>query len=250
MDNKIIALVFIVLLIMSCAQDKNTEFSTKTLTENDLEVCTDTPCPEITINYVKALGVNAEKINSKIEQFIIAAIEFGEDEKTIAKTINEAATNFARGYHNDKVEFPDMAGPYVAEISVRELFRSNNHISFEQRAYLFTGGAHGYEATSFLNIDPETGSELGSRELFMDKENFMTFAEEKFREQQNIREDQSINESGFWFENDTFYLPNTVGFTQNNLIFVYNQYDIASYADGPIELKIAKEEAMPFLTKR
>ena len=80
------------------------------------------------------------------------------------------------------------------------------------------------------------------------RDRFTAFAEKKFRSEQNIAKDQSINENGFWFENDTFYLPESVGFTQDSLIFVYNQYDIASYADGPIELKIAMKEAEPFLS--
>ena len=252
MDNKIITLILIGLLTISCDQNKNIEFNAESLTENDLEVCANRQCPEITINYVKAQGSGniVEKINGKIEHFIIASIEFGEDERIIARTISEAATDFAEGYHADKTEFPDMAGPYVAEISVRELYRSNKHISFEQRQYLYTGGAHGYGTISFLNIDPETGNELGFPELFKDQEKFMAFAEEKFRKQEKIGPDQSINASGFWFQDDAFYLPNNVGFTQDSLIFIYNQYDIASYADGPIELKIALNEAMAYLKKR
>lgn len=249
MYKKIITLGLIGLLVVACNQEKNIEISSESLTENDLEICQNAKCPEITINYLRVQGDSeaAEKINDKINSFVISALALGEDENIAAKTINEAATNFIESYNADKSRFPDLAADYFAEISVTELYNSPNHICLEMRQYLYTGGAHGYGTTSFININPETGNELTDDELFKNRKDFTAFAEKKFREQQKISDDESINAPGFWFEDDNFYLPESVGFTQDTLIFVYNQYDIASYADGPIELKIALEEAKPFL---
>src|SRR5690554_7689018 len=119
-----------------------------------------------------------------------------------------------------------MAADYFAEVSISEIYNTPELICFEMRQYLYTGGAHGYGTTTFLNIDPETGNEVSIDNIVNDKKKFIAFAESKFRSQQNIDKDQSINEVGFWFEDDTFYLPETVGFTTDSLIFVYNQYDI------------------------
>jgi hypothetical protein len=235
---------------VGCNQEKNIEFSSESFTEKELSICKDSKCPEVTINYVEVFGDDdvSEKINNKIKKFIFASLLMVEDTIPTAKTIQEAATGFIEAYKSDKAQFPDMAGEYFAEISVNEIYNSKEHLCFEMRQYLFTGGAHGYGTTSFLNIDPKTGEELTSEELFKNNEKFTAFAEKKFRAQQKIGNDQSINVNGFWFENDEFYLPESVGFTQDSLIFVYNQYDIASYADGPIELKIAMKEAEPFLS--
>jgi len=249
MYTKIITLVLLGLLFAACNQERNIEIDSESLTENDLEICQNTKCPEITINFlsVQGDGVVSKKINSKIRNFIISSLEVGEDENERANTINEAATNFIESYNDDKSRFPDMAADYFAEISVTELYISARHICFEMRQYLYTGGAHGYGTTSFINIDPKTGNQLTDDDLFKNKKDFIAFAEQKFREQQKIDENQSINASGFWFEDDNFYLPESVGFTHDTLIFVYNQYDIASYAEGPIELKISLNEAEPFL---
>tara|TARA_R110000851_G_scaffold333364_1_gene512514 strand:- start:247042 stop:247800 length:759 start_codon:yes stop_codon:yes gene_type:complete len=250
MNNKITVAAIIVLISMGCNQEKNIEISSQSFTERELAICKDSKCPEVTINYVEVFGDDeiSEKINTKIRNFIFSSLLMGEDTIPTAKSIEEAAINFIETYNADKAQFPDMAGEYFAEISVNEIFSSEEHLCFELRQYLFTGGAHGYGTTSFLNIDPKTGEELTSKELFKNSKEFTAFAEKKFRSEQNIAKDQSINENGFWFENDTFYLPESVGFTQDSLIFVYNQYDIASYADGPIELKIAMKEAEPFLS--
>ena len=249
MYKKFITIGLIGLLAVACNQERNIKIGAESLTENDLDICQNAKCPEITINYLRVQGNSeaAEKINEKIDSFIISTLTLGEDENIVAKTINEAASNFVKSYNADKSRFPDMAADYFAEITVTELYNSPNQICLEMRQYLYTGGAHGYGTTSFINVNPETGDELSDNELFKNKEDFTAFAEKKFREQQKISQDQSINEPGFWFEDDRFYLPESVGFTQDTLIFVYNQYDIASYADGPIELKIALKEARPFL---
>ncbi len=250
MNNKFTAVAFIALISVGCNQEKNIETSSESFTEKELQICENSTCPEITINYVEIFGDDnvSEKINKKIKKFIYRSLLMGEDTIPTAKSIQEAATGFIEAYRADKAQFPDMAGEYFAEISVTEIFNSKEHLCFEMRQYLFTGGAHGYGTTSFLNIDPKTGEELTSKELFKNNKDFITFAEKKFREQQKIAKDQSINENGFWFENDEFYLPESIGFTRDSLIFVYNQYDIASYADGPIELKIDIKEAEPFLS--
>ena len=249
MNNKIVAIFLIGFLSVACEKERKMVINGGNLTENDLDICKNANCPEITINYLKVLGDDevAKKINKKINDFITSSLASGEDEKSEAKTIKEAATNFVKSYNADRSRFPDMAADYFAEISINEIYNSPSHICLELRQYLYTGGAHGYGTASFINFDPKTGNELTADELFKNKKDFTVFAEKKFRQQQKIGPDQSINDPGFWFENNVFHLPNSVGFTQDSLIFVYNQYDIASYADGPIELKIALNEAEPFL---
>jgi len=249
MNNKITVAALIAFLSVGCNQERNIEISSESFTEKELEMCENSNCPEVTINYVEVFGDAevSEKINKKIKNFIFSSLLMGEDTIPTAKTIQEAAGGFIKAYNADKLQFPDMAGEYFAEISVNEIYSSKELMCLEMRQYLFTGGAHGYGTTSFLNIDPQTGEELSQKELFTDHKEFIAFAEKKFRSQQQIADGHSINETKFWFENDEFSLPESVGFTKDSLIFIYNQYDIASYADGPIELKIAMKEAEPFL---
>ncbi|QQX77743.1 MULTISPECIES: DUF3298 and DUF4163 domain-containing protein [Aequorivita] len=250
MNYKITVVALIALLGVGCNQEKNIETASESFTEKDLKMCENSKCPEVTINYVALFGDPeiSEKINKKIKNFIFSSLLMGEDTIPTAKTIQEAATGFIEAYQADKAQFPDMAGEYFAEISVNEIYSSKELLCLEMRQYLFTGGAHGYGTTSFMNINPQTGEELSQKELFTDHKKFIAFAEKKFRSQQKITAEQAINDTKFWFENGEFYLPESVGFTQDSLIFIYNQYDIASYADGPIELKIAMKEAKPFLS--
>lgn len=249
MRNTIILFFLLGLAVTACDKERKVEVEAESLTENDLDICRERICPEITLNYIHVFGDAqiAESINKKIDSFIINSLSFKEDAVSSAKTIKEAATEFVTVYFEDRAQFPDMAGEYFAEISVNEIYNAPHHLCLELRQYLYTGGAHGYGTTSFLNLDPTTGEELSFDQLFKNRDEFVAFAEKKFRAQQKIASDESINNTGFWFEDEKFYLPPAAGFTPDSLIFIYNQYDIASYAEGPIELKISREEAKPFL---
>ncbi len=244
--------IFILLLFLSltgCKDEVPLLFSAESFTEETFDICKTVSCPEITINYIKALGDKSisEKINSEIISYIIAALNIGEDSIPKAKTINDAASNFIKVARLHAADFPDMSAEYFAEINVSELYYSTELVSIEMHQYFYTGGAHGSGNTFFLNIDPRTGNEVPTEALFKNSIDFSAFAENKFREANKISSDESINSTGFWFEDDSFYLPNSIGLTETSLILIYNQYEIASYAEGPVELKIPLKEVKEHL---
>ncbi|RMA66153.1 DUF3298 and DUF4163 domain-containing protein [Ulvibacter antarcticus] len=249
MNNKIALLLVLIITLHGCKRNSFVVFSSENFTENALESCKTIGCPEITINYlsVSSEGEVSEKINAKINKFIIEALNIGDDSIAHAATISEAATDFIKTYRLHSAEFPDMATDYFAEITVSEMFHTSDLISLSFRKYLYTGGAHGYEKLSFLNIDPQTGEEIPSEEIIKDINRFTQFAEERFREKFGIAKNENINSNGFSFENDQFHLPESIGVSKSALLLLYNQYDIASYADGPIELKIPLKDVEPFL---
>ena len=52
------------------------------------------------------------------------------------------------------------------------------------------------------------------------------------------------------FEKEKFYLPNNIGFTKKGIALCYNQYEVASYADGPIVLTLPFNEVKKYLSTR
>jgi hypothetical protein len=244
--------IFILLLFLkltACKDEVPLSFSSESFTEETFDICKTVSCPEITINYIKAAGDKSTsgKINSEIIGYIIAALNIGEDSIPKAKTIKEAASDFIKVARLNAADFPDMSVEYFAEINISELYYSIELVSIEMHKYLYTGGAHGSGNTFFLNVDPQNGNEIPSEALFKNSIDFKVFAEHKFRDAHKISSDESINSTGFSFENDRFYLPNSIGFSETDLIILYNQYEIASYADGPVELKIPLEKVKEYL---
>lgn len=249
MNNKILPFFLLFSVLTGCKKEIPLIFSSETFTEESLDICRNVACPEITINYVEAIGTTevSERINKRIQKFIIESLNFDE-EASKAKNFTEASEVFIKTYRLHSAEFPDMAAEYFAQINVSENYSSETLISIELKNYLYTGGAHGYGSTTFLNIDPQTGDTFPSEAIIKNIDDFTNFAEKKFKEENSIPQNDPVNSTGFWFEDDTFYLPETLGFTRDSIILLYNQYDIASYAAGPIEVKISLEDAKDFLT--
>jgi len=237
-------------LLVACKKEQPLSITAQNFTEKELSIC-DTGCPEITVNYVQIVGEEerATRINSVVEEFIIDALYLGEETSApSATTIAEAGTQFVETYRTHTAEFPDMELEYFVEINIRETYNSPQLLSLEMHQYLFTGGAHGYGATFFENFDAQSGEPLIQDALFRDKTAFLKLAEKEFRKAFEIPENESINATGFWFENDRFYLPESIGFSGSNLVMIYNQYDIASYAAGPIELEIPLKDVESYLS--
>ncbi|MBO6760471.1 MAG: DUF3298 domain-containing protein [Roseivirga sp.] len=49
---------------------------------------------------------------------------------------------------------------------------------------------------------------------------------------------ESLEERGYWFENDRFELTENFAIINKSLIFYFNPYEIAPYAMGPTELEL------------
>jgi len=244
---RIIFLLFFVSI--SCKKEEAILLTFESFSEEYKGNCTSDDCANVTIDYIKLLGEKEviDKINFTIGNSIIYFLNSTSEKRIKATTVSEAANMFIKGYENDKKEFPELS-PYEAEISISKSLITSKIISVKTEHYTFTGGAHGNSSTSFLNFDPLTGTLITTRSLLKNKKEFTDFVEVIFRKEKNIAENESINSTGFWFENDTFRLPETIGFSDKNVIFIYNQYEIASYADGAIELIIPLEKARPYLT--
>lgn len=241
MKNRIPLLLFLLLLI-GCKNDDKLTFENISIHENPCDTC-----PLTTIEIPKALG-NAkitEAINNALREEVISLLTF--DDELEANTIQTAITAFNNGFKELKNRYPDEVAQWEAQIDGNVTYEDKNIITVRLRAHLFTGGAHGFNSTSFLNFNKRKGIELESWQLFEDKERFEHFAELKFRIQEDIPQGKPINSTGFMFNDNTFSLPDNIGFTQEGLQLFYEQYEVASYADGPIILNLPFNEVKNYL---
>lgn len=226
--------------VLSCSDQNLVEWEQQSLTEEALEICGTSSCPEMTVNYLLAKGNSdtAQRINSLVETFIIQTFDMKGEGESKAQDVQEALYGFAMAQQEFKTAFPDAssADNYEGQVDVTLYGSTDEVLSLELRRYLFTGGAHGYGGTEFANFNPADGRSLELTDLVSDMTGFLETAEVIFRQAHGIEEGQSLNDGGFWFDQDRFRLPESVGVSEEGLLFVYNPYDIASYADGTIEL--------------
>lgn len=236
--------LILVLFFLSCEKDTKITFEPLSLTK---ETCNECPLIEVTIP--KAVGKNKidQVINTALREEVISILKFDDDMEVT--TIEDAIASFESENKKLKEKFPEETTRWEATLVGEVTYEDKYILTISLNSYLFTGGAHGYSTIRFLNFDKTKAKELEQSELFKDKDSFTEFAETNFRSQEDIPNNALINSTGFMFENDAFYLPENIGYTKEGLQLFYEQYEIASYADGPIILTLPYPEVQKYLAR-
>jgi hypothetical protein len=179
-----------------------------------------------------------EKIQGDLRNMINRMIE-GEE----GKTIEQKGQDFISDFKNFQTEMPDNELGWSSSTEVSVLVYSDSLLSLQVESDVFTGGAHGSHLVRFINIDPATG-----RPYLLDsflRPGYIEFlgevGEEEFRKERELDPGVSLEEAGFSFPENQFFLNGNYGFRKEGIVFFYNGYEVASYADGPTEIIIPYE---------
>jgi len=197
----------------------------------------------IKIPWAMEKDTRSNLLNSHIKNHIIKLVDYQDDKN--ATSLENLAKIFIEDYEATAKEFPEYNIPWEAFVEGKVTYISEKVVSIRFNLSLFTGGAHGYTSDSFLNFDPESGRLLSNNDLF--SEDFKEYVEAKFREKNEIPENETINSTGFFFEDDKFHLPQNIGFHSNKIILIYNAYEIASYSEGNIQMEFKIDETKKFI---
>jgi len=184
----------------------------------------------------------ALKINKSIELAIAKNVAFFV-ENTDGLTLNDAISQIERRYISFKNDFQDDALPWEVNINSEVVFQSSNMITIAVDSYAFSGGAHGNSTITLLNFDPNTGNLYQQDNLFNSTKDFIQLVESAFKSEIKSK---NKNEEDYFFGQD-FKLPENVGFSDEGVIFLYNTYELASYAQGITEFTIPYSEISKYL---
>lgn len=233
---------FLLLVNIGCDKDHKLTFERLQIDNRKCQ-----GCPKIEIDIPHALDDTplARSINTALREEIIYILKF--EEQVDASTIEQAMASFTQSYQELQDRFPDETIGWEAAIEGTVTYEDERLLTLKLDSYNFTGGAHGYGSTLFLNFDKKKAAELENHLLFKNLEGFQQLAEEKFRRQERIPQGTSINSTGFMFNGDSFHLSENIGYTEKGLQLVYNQYEVASFADGPIVLTLPYKDIAGFM---
>ncbi len=115
-------------------------------------------------------------------------------------------------------------------------------VQLQTSGWTYTGGAHGNGATNTYIFEKKTGKELKLEDFFSNKKEITSIGENYFRKLYELGTDANLNDAGFWFEDGVFYLNNNFSIVGENIVFLYNSYEIAPYSGGQTVLEIPIEE--------
>lgn len=239
------SLFVLFLLLFGCNNEDKLTFESYQV---ETEACDN--CVKVIINLPKALDKSklAQTVNTALVEEVISLLHF--DDESEVSDIDTAIESYKLGFKKLQEKYEDETTPWEAKIYSEITFENTEILTISVDAFIFTGGAHGYTSKRFLNFDKKKGTELDNLDLFKNTKDFRDFVEKIFREKESIPKDKSINYTGFMFEQDSFYLPENIGFTEKGLKLLYNPYEVASYADGTIELVLPHSDVKKYLAKK
>ena len=200
----------------------------------------------ININIPNAEGTTnlSKAINSTVENFIVNAISFNED-TIINISLNDAIKKFDSIYIAFKDDFEENSLIWEALIDGEVTYQSPEITCIAINSYLNTGGAHGNMNISFLNFNSQTGKNLQLEDYIKNHKDFLKLAETYF----NLEIEEESNKDSFndYFFGDSFHLPENIGFSDEGIILLYNNYEIAPYSEGITEFTIPFEEVLKYI---
>lgn len=230
------SLIFLIMIAFSaCKKDVQLAFD-----QAKIEQSTNT---NIEINYPKAEGTPeiAKAINKEIELFIVSELNMTETDNALL-TLPKVVQQFDDEYKAFKSEFGESSQAWTATVDGEVAYQSESVICVMLESYLDTGGAHGNGNIAYLNFDPKTGALLKLEDIIKDVAAFKTLAKAHFKNETDNKE--QIED---YFFGEDFQLPANLGFDSKGIILLYNNYEIASYAQGITKFTIPYEEAKAFL---
>ncbi|WP_047417175.1 DUF3298 and DUF4163 domain-containing protein [Cellulophaga sp. Hel_I_12] len=240
-----IQILFLLLLIsvMGC---KNKEEVAYVPLNYESDPCIDCATVAIAIfefNKETDLGI---AVNTALRKEIVRQLNFEGNAENAS--IEEAIAAFKKEFQDLRDMYPEESIDWEAIIKSEITYENKDVLTIQLDTYIFTGGAHGHSTLRFLNFNKKKNELFENWELFKEIDDFEHFAETKFKIQEDIPQNSEINSTGFMFEGERFYLPNNLGFTKKGVQLIYNQYEIASYADGPIFMTLPYTEIESFLS--
>ena len=194
----------------------------------------DSTCTTAEIKY--AVFAGQRKLNDTITQRLLRSYRVADKPDT---GLQQQADNFIKAYESDtlgKVDHPGAA--YSLESSASVIRQDSSLVTIEISTYAFAGGAHGSERITFINWNTKRNAIIALNDIFADgyKPKLTAVAEKIFRAEEKLTDTSSLE--NYFFKDAKFALNNNFLITPVGIRFLYNDYEIKPYSDGPTELLI------------
>lgn len=231
------------LLLTSCAKEwKTTQQTYYKATSADTSAIYNEAKIKLEITQFEGNDPAVKALNKRIFTSVCNSVYTGENSLE-AKNYDALVQSFVTNYTQIKNELKQESLPsWEAQATAKINFQSKKALNVTVEYYVFTGGAHGYGATESLLFNPENGATYKLSELFSNTTQLTELVEAKFRSQLKIAANTSLTDAGYFFADDRFILPKNFILTDQGIQFHYNTYEVASYAQGPIDISITYVE--------
>lgn len=197
------------------------------------------------------------EVMANIQKQIISKV-FGEKytnyspDSVLPMYVRKLHQNYLKDY---SPEFQELikknGGPsMINEINVEgvALFLDDKILSYSYESYAFLGGAHGNSSRFFYNFDLTDAHLIKEEELFHSnyQESLTQLIKEQIvAESAEIESVADLDNFSFWSDqikpNGNFYI------SEDGLVYVFNQYEIAPYSMGQTEVTVPFSKLKPLM---
>ncbi len=212
-------------------QEEIQETYTVKITTKEIQDKTETLEYDLKIPVVE--GVKDEKIQSQInEVFEKNAVDFKNEIESYGKEYIKEAKK--QGWE---------IRPYEALSDYKIAYNKDNILSICITNYEYTGGAHGMSHQKNYNINLKSGKEILLKDLFKEKSNYKAHINKEIKKQMKAQTDA---EEVVYFEDDLGFKSisdnQSYYFEEGHIVIHFGLYEIASYAVGMPEFRIALKD--------
>lgn len=204
-------------------------------------------CTNIQIYYpVMSGSPYADKINAMNKDMALSCYS---TDDVHYPDFDKLMSQFMKDYEDFRKEVPDAPATWYLKDTTKIITNTPEILCFENISESYTGGAHGAYNAAYTNIDMRNGNVLKTKDIFTKGyENALNkLIEQKIRQHFEIKSNQSLTDGGL-FDNKVSFNDN-FAITKDGIEFLYNQYEIAPYAMGVIEIKLSYKEIDSILNK-
>ena len=256
-------LVFLVgLSLLSCKtkkEENHIEFDHLKLDEkvfllpqND----TTLPFADVKIDFIYPKKFNNQEDLSRLQQIFTGT--FFNDETYDSLSPQEALNNYVENYTK---EYRELTNQYNQDLANLEgdnrpswywyMLQKNNEIVYNDKhilSYLvehadYTGGAHGSLQVLYYTIDLNELTTITEEDIFQPNYQHELTSKiiEKLMNKYDVDTPEKLIDEGF-FDINEIAPNNNFWLNDNGIHYIFNQYEIAPYSMGPIEVTIPYEE--------
>lgn len=203
----------------------------------------------IAITYPNVTNGPNDALIAEVNKSIMAVISraFYQMDQSGSGSIDDRMDAFINDYKASLNEF-NFALPWYYEMFISIAYNSPSVITISLGEDAYLGGAHGNYFATYFMIDTETADSLTLDDIFEPgyESSLLPMVEKNFREYYSISPSASLSDEGFWFENETFHLPQNCALVETGLLCFYNAYEVAPYVMGsaPIIVPYAELEGL------
>lgn len=198
-------------------------------------------CLSFSIEYpqLKSGTASKEALN-EINEAIMSSIFDYAFVNNKPSSFGQLIDELGKEYDDILASFPDYKASWSIEINSDIIYQDSSFISVATTIFSYTGGAHPNSNQVYKSFNLNTGKAITLDDILVNgfEEELNESAEIEFRMLKEIPPAFTLEEKGYVFEGGKFKLNDNFAIINESILFYYNPYEIASYADGPTEIEL------------